>query len=171
MYLTMRHTSISRTGGFSLIEVLVAVLVLAIGLLGLAGLQASGLRYSGDAVLRTQAVTLAQDIIERMRANPEGVKNSPAASDTYYKITSTLTGTLPDCTGSTCSSATMATYDVLLWQQTLTQRLPNGQGTINVTDPGGAGLYYNVAVTVSWKERQTESGASTDRSLVLVTQI
>lgn len=61
----VRHTQC----GFSLLEVLIAVLVLSIGLLGLAGLHAVGLRSVDSANLRTQATVLAQDILERMRAN------------------------------------------------------------------------------------------------------
>jgi type IV pilus assembly protein PilV len=57
--------------GFSLLEVLVAVLVLSIGLLGLAGLYAVGLRSVDSANLRTQATILAEDMLERMRANRE----------------------------------------------------------------------------------------------------
>ena len=56
--------------GFSMVEVLVSLLILSIGLLGLASLQASGLRYSGNSALRTQALILTQDMIERIRANP-----------------------------------------------------------------------------------------------------
>ena len=58
-----------RSTGFSIIEVLVALLVLAIGLLGLAALQAQGLRFNHDAYVRTQATHLAYDIIDRMRSN------------------------------------------------------------------------------------------------------
>ena len=55
--------------GFTLIEILVTVVVLAIGLLGLAGLQAAGLSFSSTAAQRSQATSLAYDIIDRMRAN------------------------------------------------------------------------------------------------------
>ncbi|HLE93281.1 MAG TPA: type IV pilus modification protein PilV, partial [Sulfuricaulis sp.] len=55
--------------GFSLIEVLVALLVLSIGLLGLAALQTTSLQYNTGSYFRTQATFLAYDIIDRMRAN------------------------------------------------------------------------------------------------------
>jgi len=62
---------LGRERGFSLLEVLIAVLVLSIGLLGLAGLYAVGLRSVDSANLRTQATILAEDMLERMRANRE----------------------------------------------------------------------------------------------------
>src|SRR5690606_3260878 len=61
--------------GFSLIEVLVALLVLSVGLLGLAMLQIEGLKHNTDAYYRTQATVLAYDIIDRMRANSDAAKN------------------------------------------------------------------------------------------------
>ena len=63
------HHSTRRQRGFSLIEVLIAILVLAIGLLGMANMQASGMRSTHGAYLRTQATFLAGDILDSMRAN------------------------------------------------------------------------------------------------------
>jgi len=59
--------------GFSLVEVLVAVVLLSIGLLGLAKLQFWGVRHTGSAYFRTQATQIANEMVERMRANPVGV--------------------------------------------------------------------------------------------------
>jgi len=58
-----------RQSGFTLLEVLVAILVLSIGLLGLAGLMASSIRNNHSAYQRTQATWLAYDMIDRMRVN------------------------------------------------------------------------------------------------------
>ncbi len=81
----MSHTQIplgknkrwnQRQYGFSLLEVLIALLVLSIGLLGLAGLQTLGLKFNMQSYQRTQAALLAYDIVDRMRANPVE-KNGP----------------------------------------------------------------------------------------------
>jgi type IV pilus assembly protein PilV len=63
------RTNCSRSAGFTLLEVLVAILVLAIGLLGMARLQMTGMKSNHSAYLRSQASLLAYDITERMRAN------------------------------------------------------------------------------------------------------
>ena len=62
-----------RVAGFSLVEVLVAVVLLSIGLLGLAKLQFWGVRHTGSAYFRTQATQIANEMSERLRANPAGV--------------------------------------------------------------------------------------------------
>jgi len=61
--------------GLSLIEILVTVVVLSIGLLGIAGMQAQGVSYSHDSYARSQANMLANELLERMHANPDGVEN------------------------------------------------------------------------------------------------
>ena len=58
-------------GGFSLIEVLVALVVLSIGMIGIAAMQVEGLRFGQQAVIGTRAVGLAADIADRIRANPD----------------------------------------------------------------------------------------------------
>ena len=80
--------------GFSMVEVLVSLLILSIGLLGLASLQASGLRYSGNSALRTQALILTQDMIERIRANP----TANVTDLTAWRAI--IASQLPDGTGS-----------------------------------------------------------------------
>lgn len=65
----VRGAGRSRVSGFSMIEVLIALLVLAIGLLGFALLQTMNLRYTQSAQLRTQATNLAYDLLDQMRAN------------------------------------------------------------------------------------------------------
>ena len=61
------EVSSNRAGGFTLVEVMVAVLVLSVGLLGFAALQSRGLRLNHDALIRTQATFLANDMMDRMR--------------------------------------------------------------------------------------------------------
>lgn len=127
-----------RTAGFSLLEVLVALLVLSIGLLGLAMLQVKGMQFNSDAYLRTQATILAYDIIDRMRANKGAAAN--------YAVTAPPTGTIPNCDSSSCSPAQLATYDLSRWYAALGQSLPNSSTTIV-----GAGNQYTI--TINWLER------------------
>lgn len=113
--------------GFTLLEVLVAVLVLSIGLLGIAGLQVTGLRFNHSAYMRTQATLLAYELADRMRANrPTMVANG-------YNIPNAAGGaSFPACeTALGCPTAPqMAQNDVFQWQQRLAQVLPNGQGIV-----------------------------------------
>jgi type IV pilus assembly protein PilV len=122
--------------GFTLVEVLIAVLVLAIGLLGLAGLQASSLRFNHDAQLRTQATLLAYDMADRMRANAQN-----AVQDAYtsgFAATACVPGFVPP-------AGTVAQMDLAEWRNQVACYLPRGQGQIVRNGPV-------MTITVQWDE-------------------
>jgi type IV pilus assembly protein PilV len=159
--------------GFTLIEVLVAVLVLSIGLLGLAGLQTYSVASTHSAYLRSQATVLAYDIIDRMRANRAAV-----VAGNYLVAFGAQPATVTDCqsAGSTCSNADMAAFDLTQWKCTLgawsadvdcanvTSCLPNGNGQITQN-----GNIYTVAVR--WNDRELDNGASNVVTLQVSTEI
>ena len=126
--------------GFTLIEVLVSVFVLAVGLLGLAALQASAIRYNDSAQLRSMAVFQAQNMIDRMRANPEGI-----SAGSYNSLSGTPSQA-PNCT--TCSPADAAQRDLYQWNTANGQLLPAGQGTVV-----GNGTVFTV--TVRWDNNRS----------------
>lgn len=111
-----------KQSGFTLLEVLVAMLVLAIGLLGLAGLMASSMRNNLSASHRTQATWMAYDIVDRMRSNRAGAVTGGYA---------TAMGT-----AATCSTAfptgTIPAQDIAAWKNQLACSLPAGNGSIAV---------------------------------------
>ena len=140
----------NRTGnqGFTLLEVLIAVVVLSVGLLGVASLQALGQQSNHSAYLRSQTTALAYDMIDRMRANHAGVK-----SGDYNSIDTTAnTYNDPGCASSTCSPSQMAQYDKYDWQQELATQLPSGNGKVT-----GAGSGSTFSVTVMWDDDRNGS--------------
>jgi len=160
-----------RECGFTLIEVLVAVMVLGVGLLGIAGLQVTGLHNNHSAYLRSQATLLASDIADRMRANPQGV----AAG--LYNNQSAPTS-VPDCEAAPCNSAQMAGYDLAKWNQTLAASLPGGVGVVcadntpEQRDPANPGDYDSItpsapdcgtgnvyAVKIWWNDAYNQDGS------------
>lgn len=158
----------SRQRGFSLIEVLVAVLIFSIGLLGLASLMIMSTRSDQSAYMRTQVAFLAQSMADRMSANPVGVWNGNY--NTTYPNTTTQT-----CNASTgCSPANLANYDQQIWSAQLNTFLSNPFATITCTNPTaytptGAQLNLrppyggNCAMTIRWQERgvgPTQQGAT-----------
>ena len=106
-----------RPHGFTLLEVLVSMLVLSIGLLGLAGLLATNVRNNHSAYYRSQATWLAYDLIDRIRVNRQNAING------QYNIA--LAATLP-------STATMSGIDLNDWKATLARVLPAGDGSVAV---------------------------------------
>lgn len=118
----IKPINLNQQTGFSLIEVLVTVLVLSVGLLGLAALQANALRFNHEGYLRSIATTHAYSMADRMRANPAGLDDG-----FYDSITANSAGS--SCS-SGCSTSDVAQSDANDWYTDMSEQLPNGQGTI-----------------------------------------
>jgi type IV pilus assembly protein PilV len=143
-----------RNAGFTLIEAMVALVVLAVGMLGIAGLYVTTLRSGGSAIYRMQAVNLATDLADRIRAN-RGANVAYAGG-----------GANNNCYGAgavDCVPAAMAANDLLVWNAQVANTLPGGVGVVTV--PAGAAP-FTYTIQVSW----TESGGATP-SYTLTLQI
>ena len=116
---------LSRQRGVSLIEVLMAVLIFSLGLIGMAGLLIMATRSNQDAYLRTQVTFLAQNMADRMRANPIGVWTN--AYDANYP-----TAVAQDCAAG-CTPAQLAVHDQQAWSTQLNTFLPSPSATIACT--------------------------------------
>jgi len=125
-------TKKTNESGFSMIEVLIALFVVTVGLLGIAALQLTSLRFSHNSHGRSQATFLAADIVERMRANT--IQSKTGA----YNVT---IGSMGSCDG-VCST------DLQQWKASLAYLLPAGDGAIEVS-----GNY--LTVTIQWNEQDT----------------
>lgn len=140
----------SRNAGFTLIEVLIAMVVLAVGLLGLAGLQATSLRNSQSAYNRSQATQLTYDLADRMRANIPGVAT--------YTVISPLSDAeaKPNCLNATgCTPQDMAENDLFEWNESVATALPSvSASTITVTADG--------MFTISLQWDDNKNGDDTD---------
>lgn len=131
--------------GVTLIEVLVTVIVLAIGLLGLAGLQMNSLRFTYSAYQNSQATIMTNDILDRMRAN-----RMAAESGNYDIAIGTMPGAV-SCTGAgaNCSITNMAAADLFEWKQSLNAVLPAGDGSI----AQNGNLFI---ITIQWDDSRGE---------------
>jgi len=140
-----RHGRHGQTG-FTMVEVLVALVVLAIGLLGIAALYLNSLQSGRTAIYRTQAVNLAADLADRIRAN----RTAQGAYATLFGDVEAVVATC-DTTGG-CIDSDLASTDLARWKASLAQLLPNGEGQVAVTPPIGAGEPASYVVTVRWVE-------------------
>lgn len=157
---------VTRQRGFTLLEVLIAVVVFSIGLLGIAGLQVAGMRYTHGSQLRAVATMQAENMAERIRANRAG------ARDNHYNVTGDMPTAYPaDCATEACTTAQLATFDLVTWNTgdeddrpdaANAQVLPSGDGVVcidSTPDDGGPddwacddeGIIY--AVKLVWIER------------------
>jgi type IV pilus assembly protein PilV len=135
-----------RVRGFSIVEAMVALVVMSVGMLGIAGLYVSSLKAGRTAILRTQAVNLASDISDRIRAN----RTARTAYDT---------GTVAPCSvpggGATLAETTarnLAATDTCQWRTTIQTILPQGNGVIAFVAGNPVGMPNTYVVTVSWQE-------------------
>lgn len=131
--------------GFSLLEVLIAVTIMALGLLGLAGLQAQGLKNNHSAYIRSQAALYAYDMTDRLRAD------RVAAIAGSYNLT--MAASAP--TGTALVNTERAGWLAQL------AALPAGDGSINVTSAGVA------TVTVQWDDSRATGGSATETMQVV----
>lgn len=141
-----RQCSMQR--GFSLIEVLVALVLLSVGLLGLAGLQLASLNSNVDALARSQATLGAESILERIRAN---------AQDAARYATRFEDGA--DAYQGDDNDGSLAMADLTAWKSQLADTLPGGAGQITLAGESCNGRIANcrVTVTVQWFDKGNDT--------------
>ncbi|WP_010101038.1 type IV pilus modification protein PilV [Verminephrobacter aporrectodeae] len=167
----MNHLhAISKAGplfahGVTLIEMMVAVLVMSIGLLGIAGLQAASSKYKINTWARLSTSTLLSDLSERIRINPDVAGTSFAAAgvssasayviDDDWKTQQSATLVVTkNCETTVCTASERATFDLLVWRQRVRESMP--QGAAQITGDRRNGL----TVTMMWFDKEQLGPAS-----------
>ncbi len=167
----MKKNLTSQTG-FTLVEVLVATVILSLGLLGLAGMQTASMRYNQGAYLRSQATVVANDIIDRMRTNQDGV-----TTGNYDALDSR--DDAPDdqgCATAPCTSAQIASQDIREWTDHFQDVYGLGAAYTPTLPTGAFGTVINNAntysVTVTWSEMEAmhaDADSSPTKTLTITT--
>ena len=125
--------------GFSLIEVLIALVIMSVGMLGIASLYVQSMQAGRTSMLRHNAVTLAVDVADRIRASPRAGGLYAGGGANHNCIAG----------GANCSPPQMAANDILVWQEQAQDTLPNGAVNVqfdNTTVPP------NYTISVTWDE-------------------
>ena len=142
-----RQLNLKQQSGLGLIEVLVAVLVLGIGILGVASTQVVSLQMTSQSQSRSQAVLLAEDMLDRVRANPGNPANYALAVGVAVGADS------GECdTSFVPANATVAENDIEAWENNLACLLPAAQRTIEVAG-------NTVTVTIAWNQQDPAMNA------------
>lgn len=174
-----------RDLGFTLLEVLVAIVIFSIGLLGIAGLQVAGMRYTHGSQLRSIATMQAESIADNMRANRRGVE------DGHYNVTGNMPTAYPtDCSVNTCSPEDLALYDLVSWNfaaaegkphESNQDALPGGEGVVCIDSTPNDGspsdwacdndggvyavkLVWNERAAGEWEQSDAEDGGEEESS-------
>lgn len=139
MLIIKQNRAPRRLRGFSLVEVLIALVIMSIGMLGIAGLYAHAMRAGRTSVLRHHAVTLAGDVADRIRANPRaGVAYAGVGGDNNCVAK-----------GIDCDEASMAAHDIFLWDEQAIDTMPTGDVEVLFDNTVVPPLY---TINVTWTE-------------------
>jgi type IV pilus assembly protein PilV len=144
----MTIPKLHQSAGFTLLEVLVALLVISIGLLGMAGVQALSINNTNTARMRGIAAIKVESLAAAMHANTAYWQN---VSGTVTQSTVPTAGT---CGSSACTASQVAGYDVAQWSSDLTSSqlaLPSASGTFSCTSSTTAPV--SCTISVSWQEK------------------
>lgn len=146
-----------RQRGISLIESLVAIVVMALGILGILGVQMRTLADTSTSVRRAQAIRLIEDLGERMKTNPSALANINT-----YVSNFAASPSVGSC-ASGCDQAQLAAYDLAVWKRTVRENLPLGKASIFLPPaesalPAGQGR--QLGVMIAWRENERISTAT-----------
>jgi len=175
--MSMRHSTRARVGGFSLVEVMVALVVVSIGLLGLAKMESLALSSTNVAGSRALAAMEASSLASAMHANPGywAAGLAPGSTTIYYntsnvlQISDTGLATAATCLTSgsgSCTTAQMAAYDVQQWANDLKSVLPSPLATVTCST---SGFPVTCTVTVQWAENAVAGNAQQTLALAAPT--
>ena len=129
----------TRQHGFSLVEVLIALIIMSVGMLGIAGLYVQSMQAGRTSMFRHHAVTLAGDVADRIRANPRaGIAYAGAGANNNCVAA-----------GIDCNEAQMAANDIFIWDQQALDSLPNGDVVVQFDNAVNPPLY---TIAISWTE-------------------
>ncbi len=147
----MPKFNIRNALGFTLVEVLVSMVILAIGLLGLASLQGISLKNNQDAYLFSQANALAYEMSDRIKANKLGW--NPAGTTVTIPAPAGVCTTQCNSSAAACTTAQMAAYDYCYFKQKATTLLSTGATAVITTSVGTApctGSAPSLCLTMTW---------------------
>ena len=151
---------IAEQHGFSMLEILITLVIVATALFGTAGLQVHAMRMNKGSEFRTQAVILAADIAERMEAN-----KSAAAQGNYVVASPTPASTAAvDCANAVCNSAQLASWDISQWESAIVNlKLPQASWQITQTQsiPANPPLIpfdtSTYQIVIRWADRRADT--------------
>ncbi len=157
------RSPLRHSAGFSLIEVLIALVILSVGLLGIAAMVSVSLKSKDSAYYQTQATALAQSILDRMRAN------HPQVAVGTYNINFSGTTTAQPCLGASpvsCTQAQIATSDLYDWRYNITNTFPSSS---TVTASGkittvAVGTSTQVTISIRWSDARANQAVGSTAS-------
>lgn len=147
--MALTHKTRRKTSGVSLIEVLVAIVIFSFGMLGLAGLQTRLMTYSQSSLMRSQAMALTDDVLDRMRV------------DRQNAVAGNWNTNLDDTAASVPNGTNPYEFDLRGWKTEVETLLPEGKAAILVD----AAQNNLVTVTIEWNDSRGTDASNTESGL------
>jgi type IV pilus assembly protein PilV len=179
--LMKRAAANARSRGFSLVEVMVAVIVICVGLLGIAKMQALSLSNTTTARLRSLAAIEAASLASAMHSNRQYWANTALPFNAALSATGVITSSdaalaaqatatsLTACLGAQCAALPLAAFDLARWSNNMTGMLPNPTATISCPANPGVNAPPSCTITISWRERSVAINQQQTVALALPT--
>jgi len=148
---------LNKQNGFTLLESLIAILLTALGILGILGVQMRTLSNTQDTMRRTQSIRLVNDLSERIKNQTSGIANANQYTTTWTDLTQSITEPSVDCSssGASCTATQLAAYDKYIWLNSAKNTLPLGKARIFATADGKA-----LGVMLAWRSNEDSAGVS-----------
>lgn len=161
--LPLLRTAVPRQQGISLIESLVAMVILALGVMGLLGVQLRTLSDQQQGVQRGVAMRMADELFERIKANPNNAISITAPLGAaqwawlanYAIAWGVVPANNPDCAANPCNATQRAQWDIRRWRQSLTSGLPGGNTQVMVSPDNPR----QMIVIIGWTLKETGADA------------
>jgi len=155
--------------GLTLLEALVALAITALGLLGVAGVQIRTLGDTQNAVYRSQAIRLIEDLSERLRVQPNAMLQVNPTNGTPGYIQSSWGGTPSraptDCTATPCDASELAAYDLHAWHELVKETLPKGDAAVFLVqaEKSDNGNRRQLGVVLRWRKSERDGLSEDDK--------
>lgn len=141
--------------GFSMIEVLISLVLIAVAMFGHAGLQLNAMKFAKGGASRMQAAFLSNELAERMEANKVGSVNGDYV---VASVSSTPSTASTDCTTTACNASALAAYDLAEWTTRVAATLPGASWQITNPTTGNPSTYR---IVVNWEDRRANTATTT----------
>lgn len=138
--------------GFALIESLVAIVIMALGILGILGVQMRTLSDTQNGVRRAQAIRLIENLSERIKVNPNPLSTAVLAN---YQVTAPGPMATPPACAAACTPTQLALHDIGIWKQQVISTLPGGDAMVFAAgDETDANNRRQLGVLISWQLKE-----------------
>lgn len=162
----IKNPRINNSAGFTLLEVMIAMVIFSIGLLGLAGIQATAIQNNNSAYTRTVSMQLAYNMADVLRASTDNTGN---IIDTFDGVDTAIPSSATSCVQKngagppSCTETDLANFEIFHWKKRIEKELASGLGSISKT-----GDIYTI--TIMWDDEHTGAtgtACSTDSAVDL----